>query len=127
MEHPIIVLAAALALAAPAAAETALKCEQFTPPARTVKTSRMQALRRGKAWTEGPAQSAADVACDVRGMKTVESEYDGKALRLRTAYAYREGDEAKAFRKAGKWAELKERLVGLSHYLGDEANKSLQR
>lgn len=96
MSHRICIFTAVLALALPAAAETALKCEQFTPRARTIKISRMESLRRGKAWLEGPAKSVAAVSCDQRGMKTEETEYDGKALRLRTVYTYLEGDGAKA-------------------------------
>jgi len=91
-----IIFAAALALAAPAGAETDLKCEPLKPGARTIKVSRMQPLRREKAWLEGSPKSVVLTACDTRGMKTEESEYDGKSLRIKTAYGYKEADEARA-------------------------------
>ncbi|HNW43973.1 MAG TPA: hypothetical protein PKI19_05660 [Elusimicrobiales bacterium] len=91
-----LLLAAALALAAPARAETDLKCEPLTPRARTIKISRMQPVRRDKTWLEGSPKSVRLVTCDTRGMKLEESEYDGKTLRLKTAYTYKENEEARA-------------------------------
>ncbi|OGS13738.1 MAG: hypothetical protein A2285_03500 [Elusimicrobia bacterium RIFOXYA12_FULL_57_11] len=72
-----------------------MKCEPFTPRVRAIKISRMQPARREKTWLEGSPKSVTSVTCDIRGMKTGESEYDGKALRLKTAFTYKEGDEAK--------------------------------
>ena len=69
-----LLLTAALALAAPARAETDLNCEPLKPAARVVRVSRMQPIRREKAWLEGSPKSVVSVTCDLRGMKTEEAE-----------------------------------------------------
>ena len=91
-----LLFAAALALSVQARAETELTCEPLTPRARSIKISRMQPLRRGKSWLEGSPKSVVLVTCDLRGMKTEESEYDGKSLRLKTSFSYKEKEEARA-------------------------------
>lgn len=85
-----------LCLAAPAAAQTDLKCPDFKQKVRLLKISRMQPLRRGKKWLDGSPKSAVATVCDLYGMKTEESEYDGKTLLRRTIYEYNEKDAARA-------------------------------
>ena len=94
MKLPLI-LAAAL-LAPSAHAQTALKCPEFAQKVRSVRTLRMQPLRRGKRWLEGTPKSIFSVSCDIYGMKTEEAEYDGKNLVLKTAYEYRDKDASRA-------------------------------
>lgn len=79
----------------PAAAQSALKCPEFTPKARSLKISRMQPLRRGKEWLEGTPKSVNSLSCDLYGMKTEEAEYDGKNLVLKNTYIYKEKAEAR--------------------------------
>jgi hypothetical protein len=83
-------------LAAGAAAQTDLRCPEFKPKVRAVKTSRMEPQRRGKVWLEGKPKSVASVACDLYAMKTEEAEYDGKNLVLKNSYVYKEKEEASA-------------------------------
>ncbi|MBI4351621.1 MAG: hypothetical protein HY550_09295 [Elusimicrobia bacterium] len=94
MKIPLF-LALAFSLLAPAAAQTGLKCPEFSPRVRSLRTSRMQPLRRGKVWLEGSPKSVNTVSCDLYGMKTEEAEYDGKNLVLKNSYVYREKDEAR--------------------------------
>ena len=57
--RPSLFAAFFFAFTAAAAAQTDLRCPEFTPRVRAVKTSRMQPLRRGKAWLAGTPSSAA--------------------------------------------------------------------
>ncbi|MDA8131935.1 MAG: hypothetical protein M0011_10580 [Elusimicrobia bacterium] len=107
------------ALAAPAAAEPALKCPDLKPRARSLKVMRMQPLRRGKNWLAGSAGSINSVSCDMYGMKTGEAEYDGKNLVLKQAYEYRDTEATKAF-CAGLKSEEK-----LTTTFSEEARSSL--
>lgn len=91
----ILAIALASCLYVPAAAQSALKCPEFTPKARSLKISRMQPLRRGKEWLEGIPKSVNSVSCDLYGMKTEEAEYDGKNLVLKNTYIYKEKAEAR--------------------------------
>lgn len=91
-------LIALLALLPSAArAQTDLKCPEFAPKARTVKTLRMQPQRRGKDWLEGTPKNTNAVSCDLYGMKTEEAEYDGKNLVLKNSYSYKDKAGARAF------------------------------
>ena len=91
----ILAFALASCLYLPAAAQSALKCPEFTPRARSLKTSRMQPQRRGKEWLEGIPKSVNSVSCDLYGMKTEEAEYDGKNLVLKNTFIYKEKAEAR--------------------------------
>ena len=91
----IIYLAAAFCLAAPAAAQTDLKCPEFNPRVRTVRLSRMQPLKRGKNWLEGSPKAIITTVCDLYGMKTEEAEYDGKNLVAKSSFVYKEKEEAR--------------------------------
>lgn len=93
---PLLTFAFALCLYAPAAAQTSLKCPELAPKARSLRTSRMQPLRRGKEWLEGTPKSVNTTSCDLYGMKTEEAEYDGKNLVLKNSYVYAEKAEARA-------------------------------
>ncbi|MDO8804860.1 MAG: hypothetical protein Q7R35_10535 [Elusimicrobiota bacterium] len=115
----ILFLAFTFCLWAPAAAQTALKCPEFTPKTRTLKISRMQPLRRGKEWLEGSPKSVNAVSCDLYGMKTEEAEYDGKNLVLKNSYAYKEKAEARALCENLKSEEK------LTTTFSDEAQSSL--
>ena len=81
---PLLALLFCLPPAARAQAD--LKCPEFKPKAATVRTMRMQPLKRGKAWLEGTPKSINSVSCDLYGMKTEEAEYDGKNLVLKHAF-----------------------------------------
>jgi hypothetical protein len=83
-------------LAAPAAAQTELKCPDLKGKVRLVKVSRMEPARRGKEWLDGLPKSAVATVCDIYGMKTEESEYDGKSLLLKSVFEYKEKDDARA-------------------------------
>ncbi|MCM2267988.1 MAG: hypothetical protein NDI60_09490 [Elusimicrobiales bacterium] len=85
-----------LLLPAALRAQTDLRCPDFRPKARTVTTSRMQPLRRGKVWLPGTATSVTSVSCDMYGMKTEEAQYDGKNLVLKHSYVYKEKEDARA-------------------------------
>lgn len=106
-------------LAVPLSAQTDLRCPEFKPRVRAVKTSRMQPVRRGKAWLEGAARSVTALACDLYGMKTEEAEYDGKNLVLKHAFVYKEKEEARALCEALK-SEQK-----LTSTFSEEARSSL--
>jgi len=115
----ILFLAFTFCLTAPAPAQTALKCPEFTPKARSLKTSRMQPQRRGKDWLEGSPKSVNTVSCDLYGMKTEEAEYDGKTLVLKNSYLYKEKAEARALCENLKSEEK------LTTSFSDEAQSSL--
>lgn len=89
-------LALLLCLCPAAYAQADLKCPDFTPKARTVRTLRMQPLKRGKAWLEGTPKGTNSVSCDLYGLKTEEAEYDGKNLVLKHAFVYKDQGESKA-------------------------------
>jgi len=93
---PSLFAALFFCLAAAAAAQTDLRCPEFKPKVRVVKTSRMQPLRRGKDWLEGTPKSVTSVTCDLYAMKTEESEYDGKNLVLKSSFVYKEKEQARA-------------------------------
>ena len=115
----ILFLAVAFSLCLQAAAQTALKCPELTPKARSLKTSRMQPQRRGKEWLEGSPKSVNTVACDLYGMKTEEAESAGKNLVLKNSYVYKEKAEARALCENLKSEEK------LTTTFSDEAQSSL--
>ncbi len=94
--RPSLFAALFFCLTAAVAAQTDLRCPEFKPRVRVVKTSRMQPLRRGKQWLPGIPVSVTSVACDLYGMKTEEAEYDGKNLVLKNSFVYKEKEEARA-------------------------------
>lgn len=115
----IIYLAAAFCLAAPAAAQTDLKCPDLKPRVRTVRLSRMQPLRRGKEWLEGTPKSVIATTCDLYGLKTEEAEYDGKSLVLKHSFVYKEKEDARAICSGLKSGEK------LTSSFSEEARSSL--
>jgi len=117
----MIRLAAACLALLPAAlsAQTDLKCPDFRPRTRTVTTSRMQPLRRGKEWLPGTPKSVNSVSCDMYGMKTEEAEYDGKNLVLKQSFVYMEREDSKALCDKRKSEEK------LTSTFSDEAKSSM--
>lgn len=83
-------------LAGSVSAQTDLRCPEFKPKVRSVRTSRMQPARRGKDWLAGVPKSVTAVTCDLYAMKTEEAEYDGKNLVLKNSFVYKEKEEARA-------------------------------
>lgn len=96
MKNATLLLALSL-LPAAAFAQTDLRCPEFKPKARTVKTIRMQPQRRGKDWLEGTPKNSNSVSCDVYGLKTEEAEYDGKNLVLKNSYVYKDKEASRHF------------------------------
>lgn len=117
--RPSLFAAFFFCLTAPAAAQTDLRCPEFRPKVRAVKTSRMEPRRRGKEWLEGKPKSVASVACDIYAMKTEEAEYDGKNLVLKNSFVYKEKEEARALCESLK-SEQK-----LTSTFSEEARSSL--
>lgn len=83
-------------LAAPAAAQTDLRCPDIKPRARTIKISRTAPVRRGKAWLPGAPRTTLCYVCDLYGLKTEEAEYDGKTLSQRTSLVYKDKEASAA-------------------------------
>jgi hypothetical protein len=116
-------------LAAPAAAQTDLNCPEFRQKVRLLRISRMEPVRRGKAWLDGSPKSAVATVCDLYGMKTEESEYSGKNLLRKTLFEYKEKDEARAIcdkllaaRKAGSTFDA-EQGTALSEFCEENGKK----
>lgn len=107
------------AFAAPAAAQSQLKCPELKPKTRQLKVTRMQPQRRGKEWFEGQPKNTNSATCDLYGMKTEEAEYDGKNLVLKHVYVYTEKEEARAFCEKRKSEEK------LTTTFSDEAQSSV--
>lgn len=112
-------LALLLSLAPSAGAQADLKCPEFKPKARLVRTLRMQPLKRGKDWLEGSVKNINSVSCDLYGMKTEEAEYDGKNLVLKNSFVYKDKDGSRAVCDSLKSEEK------LTSTFSDEAQSSM--
>jgi hypothetical protein len=112
-------LALLFCLCPPARAQADLKCPEFKPRAATVKTLRMQPLKRGKAWLEGTPKGTNSVSCDLYGLKTEEAEYDGKNLVLKHSFVYKDKAGSKEVCDTLKSEEK------LSTSFSDEAQSSM--
>ncbi len=96
-----------------------LKCEDLKPGIKSLKVMNMQPLRRGKVWLEGEPVTVFQTFCDLHGLKSEEAEYHQKNLILKTRFAYKPREEAKAVCETRKSEEK------LTSTFSEEARSSL--
>jgi hypothetical protein len=115
------VLPILLAAVPPAAAAGAgeLKCAELRPAVKSLKVMTMEPRRRGKAWLEGAPKTIFYTACDPRGLKTEEAEYQQKNLVLKTRFVHKSREDSKLICDALKSEEK------LTSTFSEEARSSL--
>jgi hypothetical protein len=88
----------AAALACPAAAQEANRgFEEINGKVAVVKVTYPRQLKRGEAWTDGPASMSYANIYDDRGRLVEESQYSGKQLSLKKVSTWLDAPEAAAF------------------------------